>query len=1331
MRTRVQRLSTLLAVCAPLVSQTTPQLELRPRDHIAIVGSATADRLQHTGWFEAMLHGHLPQHDLTVRTLAVAGDEVGTWHRSQGFGSRDEWLAKTGADVVFAFYGGNESFAGEAGLGRFRERLVGFVDGLRATSFGKNGPTRVVLFTPIAHERHRDPAFPDPTRNNANLQRYAAAIAEVARAKGVPCVDLFAASQELYAAAAAQGRSLTVNGLHLDDEGDRLLAPVMFRALFGGEPPAVDERLRQAVLDKSWCWHQRYRTIDGYNIYGGRSYEKYAPKDRSGVIGEPILNRTVMQREMEIRDVMTANRDARIWSLARGADRVVTDDNLPAPLPVATNHPGDRDDLSFTYPSGEAVIGKLKVASHCKVNLFADEAQFPELVNPVQMAWDARGRLWVAAWRNYPERSPGSPSGDSLLVLEDTDADGRADVCTAFATDLNAPTGFTFHRDGVLLMQAPDLWFLRDTDGDGRADSRQRVLMGIDSADSHHTTNAMGLDPSCATTLSDGYFHRTQIETWNGTLRHADGCIWRFEPRTGRVELYAPYELVNAHGKVWDEWGTDLLTNATGNHTFFGPAISGHLTKGKHPELKQFWDRPSRPCAGTGMVSSGHFPADWQGDFLNCNVIGLQGITRVDVLPDGSGLRGETVEHLVVADPAELPTFRPVCVGNGPDGALYFADWAQAIIGHLQHHLRDPNRDHQHGRIYRVTYEGRPLVVPPRIAGESIEHLLDLLTAEVQDTRTLAKLELGNQEPAKVTAALRKWVAARDEQEPRHEHHLLEALWLCQSLDVVDRDLLDRVLRSPEPRARAAATKVLCDWRDRVPDVLERLLQLAGDEDARVRLHAVRAASFFAGDRAKRAAEVAFAALRRPTDYYLDYVFDETLRQLNTEVDEVLLPSEGALAAVYVRRMPVEALRRASATPEVLVERIGRSSIEPPLRQQALDALAVLQQTDRATVLVQSLARLDDRDGDAVVDDLARALGSAAASELAPHRAALEALADAARRPVVRRAALAALVVLAEDGAKVFAAAGDQARREQTVAVIPLLRRSDLRETFAPVVATILADAEADGALRAAALAALPFVPTDAPEQHFAALAKALQGGPARATAARALLQLPRSSWEPAAAGAAAESVLAWAGGVPAEQRTQQDFLETVQCAEELAGLMPPADATRVRQQLRRLGVPVFVLHTLREQMRYDRERIVVEVGKPFEIVLVNDDFMAHNLVVVKPGTSGEVGGASASMSPSQLDAAGRAFLPKSPHILAATALVETGRRARLEVPAIASEGSYEYVCTVPGHWILMRGTLVVTKDVEAWLQQHPGGVPTESGQGDAAGHRHGHEHGK
>jgi azurin/lysophospholipase L1-like esterase len=1313
---------------AAMVAPAQARLELRPGDRIALVGNALADRLQHSGWLETLVHARFPSHRLKFRNLAVAGDEVTTWHRSQGFGTRDEWLAKVKVDVVLAFYGFNESFRGAAGLPRFQDDLERFVRHTLAQDYGGRGKARLVLFSPIRSERHRDPAFPDPAATNKNLEVYAGAIAEVARAHGVPFVDLMAPSQKLFEEAAKAGTSLTINGLHLSEEGDRLLAPAMFRQLFGEEPPGGDfAKLRAAVHEKNRCWHQRYRTIDGYNVYGGRSLEKYAPKDKEGRTGEPILNRTVMQREMAMRDVMTENRDARVWAVAGGGDLEVKDDNLPEPVPVATNRPGDREDMSFSYPDGEAVIGKLQVAPGCRVNLWADEKRFKELVNPVQMAWDARGRLWVAVWPNYPERTPTSTRGDALLVLEDTDGDGRADRCAPFVEDLNAPTGFAFYRDGVLLMQAPDLWFVRDTDGDGRADHKERVVMGIDSADSHHTANALGPDPAGAVYLSDGVFHRTQIETARGPLRHADGCVWRYEPRTGAVDLYAPYELVNAHGKVWDEWGNDLLTNATDNHTFFGPAISGRLDSGKHPPLKEFWNRPSRPCPGTAIVSSAHFPPDWQGDFLNLNVIGLQGITRVEVSQDGSGLKGETVEHVVRADPKELPTFRPVCASCGPDGALYFCDWAQALIGHLQHHLRDPNRDHAHGRVYRVTYEGRPLATPPKIAGQPVAALLELLKSEVSGTRELAKLELGRHEPRDVVAALRPWLAGLDPEAPRHEHHLTEALWLCQSLDVLDHELLQRVLRSPKAEARAAATRVLCTWRERVPDALGSLRALAEDPDARVRLQAVRAASFFSGPDTEKAAGVAFRSLSHPGDDYLDYVFGETMRQLRAISGRVLLPDDAALAQRYAERLPDAELVRAGDAEPVLCERLARRGGDLPQRQAVLSRLAALRATTATQELVDALQRLETKGRSGASDDLARLFASQPAEDLGKARPAIVALARHARRPAIRRAAIAGLV--AADGAEsVLAAATEPKARLELIEAIPLFGSGSTRQQFEPTLRAILADAQTPAPLRAAALRALPLTGSEHAAQHFLLLAEALRAGQARGDAARSLLLLPRSAWHgaaaSAAAGAAADSVLAWAHSVPARERTRREFLEITQCGAELAGLLPAAEATRLRQGLRALAVPVYVLHTVPEQMRYDRTRLVVEVGRPFEIVLVNDDSMPHNLAVVKPGMRVQVGIAAATLQPDQLDSEGRAYVPATGDLLAATKLVESGQSQKLAVAAIEKEGEYEYVCTMPGHFALMWGKLIVTKDVEAWLAAHPGegAAPGPAGQGHGHG---------
>jgi azurin/lysophospholipase L1-like esterase len=1319
----------LIAACAA-VSQVRAQdkLELKQGDHVAIVGSAIADRLQHTGYLEALITAKYPDNKLVFRNLGVAADEVATWHRSANFGSRDEWLKKTETDVIFAFYGFNESFDGYEGIAKFKASLDKFLKDSAKQNYSGKGAPRIVLFSPIAAERHQDPNFPDPKENNERLQNYTAAMADVAKANNVQFVDLFAPSLELYKASAAKGQSLTINGLHLSAEGDAAIAKVAYQALFGAAAPAVNEKLRAAINDKNEEWHTRYRTIDGYNVYGGRSFEKYQPRiidekgkqiDKPGTT--PILNNTVMQREMQIRDVMTANRDQRVWAVAKGGDLVVKDDNLPEPVPVYTNKPGDGPDFAQTYQSGEEVLSKLKVAPGCKVTLFADEKQFPELVNPVQMAWDTKGRLWVAAWTNYPERTPTGKTGDKILIFEDTNHDGKADKCTTFMDDLNGPTGFNIYKDGALVMQAPDLWYVRDTDGDGKADWKERIAMGIDSADSHHTTNAMVWEPGGATFFSDGVFHRTQFETANGPIRHSDAILWRFEPKTGRVEKYAPYGLVNPHGKVFNYWGLDIVTNATGNQNYFAPAISGRLDNGDHPGIKDFWQRPSRPCPGTGMISSRHFPDDWQGNFLNANVIGLQAITRVKVSQEGSGLQGVTVENLVSADPKDAPSFRPICMSNAPDGSLFFCDWSQIIIGHLQHHLRDPNRDHQHGRIYRVTYEGRPLVTPPKIDGQPIPALLDVLKVPENDTRTLAKIELDKHPAAEVVAAVKPWLAGLDKNDPAYEHHVLEALWLHQWLNVVDPDLVKRVLKSPNPDARAAAVRVLSYWRLRVPGVLALLKEAADDTDPRVRLQVVRAASFFDGKEAPEAVQVAYETLKQPGDYYLDYTFKETLRQLRTQVKDMPLPTDAKVLEGYVAKLSDGDLKKAPDVEPVLLARLERKTTDVATRDQSLTKLAALHKTDKVTETVAALQRLDATGG-SVADELAKSLALSTPADLAKASGPLTQLASGAKQKGVRRAAYAALVVAKGDPTPLWNAAAEPARTELAESLIAIAN-PPVRAKFQPLLVAALPNAQ--GALRAAVLRALPLTGAENAKANFALLATSLREGKDRAVAAGAIAQLPRESWDKAAAGPVAESVLAWAKTVPAAQRSNQDVVTTIQLAGELAGLLPAADAARLHKELRAVSVSVFVLHTVLEKMSYDTPRLVVEAGKPFEIILVNNDTMPHNLAVVNPGTHEKVGLASATMTPDKLDKEGRVYMPKSTDILAATKGVEPGQKETLKISAPAKEGEYEYVCTFPGHFAIMWGKLIVTKDVDAYLAANPVAAPAGAGLAPGQEHKH------
>ncbi|MBM3845415.1 MAG: dehydrogenase [Verrucomicrobia bacterium] len=1459
----LRRLSAALIAClfcaaASIGSaQSAPKLQLKANDHIAIVGNALADRFQHSSHFETSLHAGHPQYNLVVRNLAVAGDEVETRHRSENFGSPDDWLKRTKADVVLAFFGFNESFKGYDGLPAFRKSLDTYLKHLKSQDFSGKGAPRVVLFSPIAAERHRDPNYPDPGAMNDRMKDYVAAMAEVAQANSVPFIDLFVASQKLYATAQARGSSLTINGLHLSPEGDALLARHIYQELLGQKPVhtgAAFNKLLGAVREKNEMWHSRYRTIDGFNVYGGRSQLEF----ESGKGGPKIKNYQVMQEEMSQRDVMTGNRDQRVWAVAKGGDLIVQDNNLPAVTPVISNKPGPKPDQTHVFLSGEEAMQKMTLHSGMKINLFASEKEFPELANPVQMAWDTRGRLWIAAWPNYPGRTPTSPKGDSLLVFEDTNGDGKADKMTTFIDDLNGPTGFQFYKDGVLLVQAPDIWFLRDTNGDGRADVKERVLMGLDSADSHHTANAVCLDPGGAIYLSDGVFHRTQIETEDGPVRNNDAGIFRFEPRTGRLDTYIAYGFANPHGKAFDYWGNDIVTDATGNANYFGAAFSGRLDyPHKHPGMRQFWNNPSRPCPGTGILTSRHFPDEFQGNFLNINVISFQGIYRVNVTDEDSGLKGETQEHLISSTD---PNFRPICISTGPDGAIYFADWHNPIIGHMQHHLRDPNRDAKHGRVYRITYGGRPLLKPQPIDGQSIRKLLDLLKEPENQVRDLAKIELGERDAAQVIAATKKWASSLDPTDPAYEHHMMEALWVHQWMNVVNLDLLTRMLTSKEPRARAAAGRVLCYWRDRVPDSLTRFKALAEDPHPRVRLEAVRGASFY---RSGEAADVALSILKHPMDYYLEYCLKETLRQLEPYWRKAI--SEGTPIAAdnpvgierLTKSVSLAELLKLPRTPAVLETILSREGVADSDRNLALDGFAKSRNMSRTIALLQ-LMEQKKSSGPAAAVQMSRLLPLQGSADLKTSRSAIAKLAETSAASETRQAAWAALAVadggfdqiwqlasssprnLAELMHGIPLLADPDQRAKAYDRVTPLLRSipqalrtsanaerssrarfvriqlprrgtltlaevevfsegrnvarqgkarqssvssggeasraidggtdgsfgsgtqthsqenennpwwevdlgtevpvdsvvvwnrtdaelgrrldgftltllaSDRSEVFgksgvsAPERSvTIAAAGDPLGNLSRAAIRAAVSM-NHQPAEVFALLAGMAGRGEHVTSAAQGIRTLPRNAWPKADAANLATSLIEWARKVPTTDRTSQDYVETVQFAEDVAGLMPKDKAAVLRKEIKGLRVPVFVIRAVREQMRYDTPRVVVETGSAVEIIFENGDFMPHNLVIVRPGTRERIGTAAALMRPDQADGRGRAYVPETPDVLSATRMIEAGQRAVLKITVPNEESEMEFVCTFPGHHQLMWGKFIVTRDVDAYLTANP-----------------------
>ncbi|MCL4205712.1 MAG: c-type cytochrome [Pirellulaceae bacterium] len=1000
-------------------------LKLEPGDRICIIGNTLAERMQHDGWLETLIQHRFPQHQLVFRNLGFSADELTVRLRSSNFGSPDDHLTRNRADVVFAFFGYNESFAGESGLPKFKSDLAAFVRGTLGKQYNGRSAPRLVLFSPIAHENLGDPNLPDGRDNNARLAMFTAAMADVAAEQGVLFIDLFAATQRMYQQAASgqdregtgtgtslRGRSLTINGIHLNTEGNRLVAQAILEALFPDVSAAAPfeslEKLRAAVLDKNFYWFHRYRTTDGYSIFGGRAGLTF-------VDGQ--TNREVMQREMEVLDVMTANRDRRIWAVAAGGDLQVDDSNTPPFIPVKTNKPGPLPDGRHVFLGGEEAIGKMTVAAGMQVNLFASEEDFPVLVNPVQMAFDTRGRLWVCAWPSYPHWKPKDKMNDKLLILEDTDGDGRADKCQVFADGLHNPTGFEFYGGGVIVAMVPDILFLKDTTGDDRADYRERILHGIDSADTHHSVSSFTFDPGGALYLQEGTFHHTQVETPHGPpARSANAGVFRYEPKTGRFEVYAAYGFANPHGHVFDRWARQIIHDGTGAVPYDGALISGNMNfPQKHAAAPSVYNQRTRPCPATEILSSQHFPPANQGNLLVANVIGFQGILQYEIREDGASIVGGEVEPVVSSSD---PNFRPVDLEIGPDGALYFTDWQNPVIGHMQHNLRDPSRDTKHGRVYRVTYPSRPLLAPPPIADAATDALVALLKDPNDRVRYRAKLEMSARDAGEVIAAVHRWLGTLDPRDPDYSHQLTEALWMHQYHNIVDTALLDRVLEQHDHRARAAAVRVLCCWRDRIDDCLDRLKRLADDDHPRVRLEAVRAASFFTDP---SAVEVAAVAAQRPMDASLQYVYGETMKTIEPYWKKAL--SEGMPIAVttdagarfFLKNTSLEQLLAKDRSRAVNLELLFRDAVPDEHRQQAVEGLAAERNVTPLRVLLDALRGLDtgeESQAASVVFDLVRLLiGGRQPAELAAVRDELEQMALEARQPVVRQAGFVAILL--------------------------------------------------------------------------------------------------------------------------------------------------------------------------------------------------------------------------------------------------------------------------------------------------------------------------------
>jgi glucose/arabinose dehydrogenase/mono/diheme cytochrome c family protein len=867
-------------------------IEISNGAHISLIGGNLGSRMMNYGHFETEMYVRYPEKSLIIRNMCDGGDTPGfrphasrnlPWafpgaekfqsefakkSDSEGhFDSPDQWLTNLKTDIIIAFFGFSESFDGKENLENYKNELDAFIKHTLSQKYNGVSAPQLVIVSPTAYQDVTHLMdVPKGDSQNENIWLYTQAMKEVADKNNVSFVDAFTPSKKWYA---ETDKPLTIDGMQLNGDGYKKLAVYLSDEIFGSVPKKAEANralIHEMVMEKNWLWHNDYKIPNGVHVYG-RRYDPFGPDNYPAELEK-------------IRQMLTI-RDKAIWLAAQKGEKTnvqEADKNTRSLPEIKTNfNPEQNGSLKYLY--GEDALAKLKVPEGYKIELFASEVEFKDLANPVQMSFDNKGRLWVATMPSYPHYKPGdSKPNDKLIILEDTNNDGKADKQTVFVDGLHLPLGFEFAPEGVYVSQGTNLKLFTDTNGDDKADKEEILMSGFDDHDTHHNSSAFCADPSGAIYSGEGVFLHTNVETAYGTVRATNGGFYRYSPQRRKLDRIAQLSIPNPWGIAFDEWGQPFFAETSGPDVRWMtpgtvlPRYGEATHKGKQLIEK---DHLVRPTSGLEFVSSRHFPEEVQGDMLINNTIGFLGTKQHKIWDSGTGYETKHRQDLVVGTDRN---FRPVDMEFAPDGSLYLVDWHNILIGHMQHNARDPLRDHVHGRIYRITYPSRPLVTPAKIDGASIETLLSNLTLPEYRSRYRTRRELRGRNAEEVLAKMDKWILSLDTKDANYEHHLLEGLWVSWGLNKVNQPLLKKLLSANDYRVRAAAVEVLRFNEHQVKNQAEWLKQAASDDHPRVRLGAIVAASRLEKSKGMMVLE---AAKMKTLDEWMVYAYETAVAHLN------------------------------------------------------------------------------------------------------------------------------------------------------------------------------------------------------------------------------------------------------------------------------------------------------------------------------------------------------------------------------------------------------------------------------------------------------------------
>lgn len=970
-----------------------PAEQLKPlTQRIVFLGGTLISRMEKHGWLETALTTHWPHHNLSFRNLGWPADDVfgtgrsefGSAHNTQswkppdpeeGFGYRvlREHIAGAKPDVLIMGYGSEAAFAKD------ETAYLEFEEGYKQllTEMESKGAKLILLSPP--RQWQINPLYPDPTEQNRRLKRASKFIKELASEKGHLFVDLY---EKLIPN--NPDHQLTDNGIHLTSYGYQMMSQVILKEL----GISTEEGYKVKIDEKG-----NVVESDGVKINGLVRTEKGIrfdlTQDKLNATGDmAVAGNHLLKIDGEIHRVQSKQPTVisrpdsihieklrqliykknlyhryRINSLNKvytllfrqhemghlayeleDYDRLVEEqEELIAHLRLPQLHryeveflepwksPRDYPDhevpQNIPKPDPAKELKEFTLSEGLEINLFASD---PMIANPINITWDNRGRAWVSTSSTYPHIKPGREPNDKIIILEDTDGDGKADKSTVFAENLLVPHSVMPVKGGAYVCSTTEFLFLSDKDGDDRADESRVVFSGFGNGDIHHTVHGLRWAPWGDLFFQQSININSFVETLYGFRRMNGSGVWQFRPETERLEIFS-IGMINPWGFVFDDWGQAFGTDGAGGEgpTYLFPGAAHRTAVGSDRILDGMMTGKPKNTAAE-FVTGRHLPKDWKGSMLSSDYRANRTV-RYQITEKGSGYASEEVETIVHS---LHRSYRPVDIKLGPDGAAYIVDWYSPIIDHGEVDFYHPARNRSNGRIWRLTAKDKPLVTPPNIHEASINQLLDFLKSSEQNTRLQANRELVRRNCS--AKAVKEWVSKLNKKDDGYEHHRVEALWLGVALNSPDSDLLTEILQSKNHRARAAAVRMTTYMAEEL-DTEKLLAQRVVDSHPRVRLEAVNALRMLA---TPNAAHLAMKALDFPTDPELDYMIWLTVRELQNQ----WLPSLKAGETVFDGNFEhlSFALKAANNTQVVtsIAELVQQGKFSGEKQQQALSMIA-------------------------------------------------------------------------------------------------------------------------------------------------------------------------------------------------------------------------------------------------------------------------------------------------------------------------------------------------------------------------------------------------------